>query len=50
MNKRLLLIIMEGGIGISQNNLGDAVSMANTPNLDYLLKTFPSTKLKAHLF
>lgn len=47
MHKKVLLIIMDG-IGISQTGIGDAVSMANTPNLDYLLKTFPHIQLKAH--
>ncbi len=47
MNKPVLLVIMDG-VGFSTTNLGDAVSMANTPTLDNLLKNYPYTKLKAH--
>lgn len=47
MKKPILLVVMDG-VGFSKTGLGDAVSLANTPTLDYLLKTYPNVKLKAH--
>ena len=47
MKKPVLLVIMDG-VGYSKTGLGDAVTEANTPTLDHLLKTYPTTKLKAH--
>lgn len=45
--KPILLIVMDG-VGFSKTGLGDAVTMANTPTLDRLLKECPYTRLKAH--
>ncbi len=36
------------GVGFSKTGLGDAVTLANTPTLDRLLKECPNTRLKAH--
>ena len=47
MNKPVVLVIMDG-VGIGDGGVGDAVALANTPNLDELLKTCPNTALKAH--
>lgn len=47
MKKPILLVIMDG-VGFSKTGLGDAVSLANTPNLDRYLKTYPNTRIKAH--
>ena len=47
MKKPILLVIMDG-VGFSKTGLGDAVTMANTPTLDYLLANYPTTRLKAH--
>lgn len=47
MKKPILLVVMDG-VGFSKTGLGDAVSLANTPTLDYMLKTYPNTRLKAH--
>lgn len=47
MKKPILLVIMDG-VGFSKTGLGDAVTLANTPTLDYLLKNYPNTRLKAH--
>lgn len=47
MKKPILLVVMDG-VGFSKTGLGDAVSLANTPTLDYLLKNYPNVKLKAH--
>ncbi len=45
--KQVVLVVMDG-VGYSKTGLGDAVTTANTPTLDSLLKTCPNTKLKAH--
>ena len=47
MKKPILLVIMDG-VGFSKTGIGDAVSMANTPTLDYLLANYPNVRLKAH--
>ena len=36
------------GVGFSKTGLGDAVTQANTPTLDWLLANCPHTRLKAH--
>lgn len=36
------------GVGFSKTGLGDAVTLANTPTLDWLLQNCPNTRLKAH--
>ena len=45
--KPVLLIVMDG-VGFSKTGLGDAVTLANTPTLDRLLKECPNVRLKAH--
>ncbi len=45
--KPVVLVVMDG-VGFSKTGLGDAVSEANTPTLDMLLKDYPHTSLKAH--
>ena len=47
MAKPVLLVVMDG-VGFSKTGLGDAVSEANTPTLDWLLANCPNTRLKAH--
>ncbi len=47
MDRQIVLVVMDG-IGKSTTGLGDAVTMANTPTLDKLLKECPHTYLKAH--
>lgn len=47
MKKPILLVIMDG-VGFSKTGLGDAVTLANTPNLDRYLKTYPNVRIKAH--
>lgn len=48
MNKKPVVLVVMDGVGYSVTGLGDAVSEANTPTLDKLLKTCPNTSLKAH--
>ena len=43
----LLLIILDG-VGIGKQDESDGVFLAETPNLDKILKTNLKTKLKAH--
>lgn len=45
--KQVVLVVMDG-VGFSKTGIGDAVSSANTPVLDELLKSCPNTRLKAH--
>ena len=45
--KQVVLVVMDG-VGFSKTGLGDAVTTANTPVLNELLKTCPNTRLKAH--
>ena len=35
------------GFGINENEKGNAVKLANTPNLDKLMKNYPTTKIAA---
>ena len=47
MKKPVVLVIMDG-VGRGDGGPGDAVKVANTPNLDRLFATCPYTWLKAH--
>ena len=47
MAKPVLLVVMDG-VGFSKTGLGDAVTEANTPTLDWLMANCPLTRLKAH--
>ncbi len=47
MENKVVLVVMDG-VGKSTTGLGDAVTMANTPTLDKLLKECPNTYIKAH--
>lgn len=46
MKKPVTLIIMDG-FGIRNDELGNAIKMAKTPNLDLLMKEYPSNHLNA---
>lgn len=48
MDKRPVILVVMDGIGLSDNELGNAVKMAYTPHLDKLWETCPHTKLRAH--
>lgn len=47
MNKPLVLVVMDG-IGFGKGDQGDAVQLANTPHLSWLLENCPYVRLKAH--
>jgi 2,3-bisphosphoglycerate-independent phosphoglycerate mutase len=44
--KPVVLIILDGW-GIAPKNPGNAIALANTPNLDRLMQTYPHTELEA---
>ena len=48
MAKKPILLVVMDGVGYSKTGLGDAVTLANTPTLDWMLANCPNTKLKAH--
>ena len=48
MNKKPIVLVIMDGVGRGDGGSGDAVAVANTPNLDKLFKTCPYTWLKAH--
>ena len=48
MAKKPILLVVMDGVGYSKTGLGDAVTLANTPTLDWMLKNCPNTRLKAH--
>jgi 2,3-bisphosphoglycerate-independent phosphoglycerate mutase len=45
-NKKAILLILDGW-GYGKNDKSDAVSAANTPFFDYLIKNYPNSKLEA---
>ncbi len=45
--KQVVLVVMDG-VGFSKTGIGDAVTEANTPTLDWFLKNCPNIRLKAH--
>lgn len=47
-NKRPVILVVMDGIGISENEYGNAVRAAYTPTLDRLMQTCPYTTIKAH--
>lgn len=47
MNKPVVLVVMDG-VGIGDGGPGDAVKLANTPNLDDMMACCPNVQLKAH--
>lgn len=46
MKKPVMLIVMDG-FGLSNEETGNAVRMANTPNIDLLMKEYPTSTLSA---
>lgn len=48
MEKRPVVLIVMDGIGINENEKGNAVKAANTPTLDILMSHSPYTAIKAH--
>ena len=48
MNKQPVVLVVMDGVGISEANLGNAVSQAHTPHLDKLMEECPNIQLQAH--
>ena len=46
MNKKLVMLAIIDGWGINEREEGNAVKLANTPNLDSIMKQYPITKIK----
>ncbi|MBE5805651.1 MAG: 2,3-bisphosphoglycerate-independent phosphoglycerate mutase [Clostridiales bacterium] len=45
MNDKLTMLMILDGFGNNSNEKGNAVKLANTPNIDKLMKTCPTTKI-----
>ena len=45
MNKKLTMLMILDGYGINENKKGNAISIANTPVMDKLMKQNPNTCL-----
>ena len=45
MDKKLTMLMILDGFGINDNERANAVKLANTPNIDKLMKTCPTTKI-----
>ena len=45
MDKKLTMLMILDGFGENENEKGNAVKLANTPNIDKLMKTCPSTDI-----
>jgi len=48
MEKRPVVLVVMDGIGINEDEYGNAVKAAHTPTLDMLMNNFPYTTIKAH--
>lgn len=46
MDKKLTMLMILDGFGINEREEGNAVKLANTPNLDKLMKQNPTTTIK----
>ena len=47
MNKGLIMLMILDGFGISNYEEGNAIKLANTPNIDYLFNNYPNSKINA---
>ena len=45
MDKKVTMLMILDGFGINENTQANAVTLANTPNIDKLMKTCPTTKM-----
>ena len=43
--KNVTMLMILDGFGYNENEEGNAVSLANTPNIDKLMKKYPTTKI-----
>ena len=47
MNKRLVMLLIIDGFGISNKKIGNAIYNADTSNLDYIKNKYPSSVLNS---
>ncbi len=47
MKNKLTMLMILDGFGINTEEKGNAVKLANTPNIDKLMETYPTTRLHA---
>ena len=47
MNDKLTMLMILDGFGENLKKEGNAIKLANTPNLDKLMKKYPTTKIQA---
>lgn len=47
MNRQKVLLTILDGFGVSDRTEANAIKLANTPNYDHLLKTYPNTTIRA---
>ena len=45
MKRKPVMLMILDGFGINENQKGNAIAVANTPNIDKLMKTWPTTKI-----
>ena len=45
MSKKTTMLMILDGFGINEKEEGNAIKLANTPNLDRIMKTYPTTKI-----
>ena len=45
MDKKVTMLMILDGFGINENEKANAVKLANTPNIDKLMKICPTTKM-----
>ena len=46
MNKKLTMLMILDGFGINEKEEANAIKLANTPNLDKLMKQNPTTVIR----
>lgn len=47
MNEKLIILLILDGWGLAEEGAGNAIKLANTPNMDRLRQSYPNTTLKA---
>ena len=47
MDNKLTMLMILDGFGENNQSEGNAVKLANTPNIDKLMKKYPTTKIAA---
>ena len=45
MSEKLTMLMILDGFGINKNEKGNSIKLANTPNIDKLMKTYPITEI-----